>query len=250
MADEPEVKPGETVVEQPKGSEEPGEAAAEAASQQDAQARAAQEREAFLNEIVSRVVAQVGRQAPPATTTPPTAPNGPLADLEHEAQAIEAEARSLDEQFRRDGGWTADTIIRRQDLTDRRSAWRAEAAIRAVRMNEQRGAVEKAGQEAEWLKWYEANRHRGDVEVLRLAWEREQAKAKPAVTTPQPKLTERPPAPDVSGAAEVTASERRARTMTSEQVRAAKAKMDEEGNHKGIRELDAKLRNGEVLLKG
>lgn len=247
MADEPEVKPGETVGDELNGSAAPGETVP---GEQDAKARETAEREAFLAQVVESVVSRLRAEVAPAPSNPPPTPaNGPLADLEREAAAIEAEAQALAQQFQRDGGWTADTLVRRQDLTDRRSAWRAEAAIRAVRMNEQRVAVEKAGSEAEWLKWYEANKHRGDVDVLRAAWERDNPR-KPAETKPQPKFTERPPAPDVSGAAEVTAQERKARTMTQEQVRAAKAKMDEAGDYKGIRELDAKLRNGEVLLKG
>lgn len=249
MADEPEVTPGETVVEQPTGSEAPGETVT-GTEAQDAQAQAAAEREAFLNEIVTRVVAQVRTVAQPTTTTPPTPAAGPLADLEREAQEINAEEAALKQEFQRSGGWTADTLVRRQDLIDRKSAWRAEASMRALRLTEAQSRVEKAGEEPEWLKFYEANRHRGDVDLLRAAWERDQLKAAPpAKPAPQPKLTERTPAPDVSGAAEVTASERKARTMTSEQVRAQKAKWEEEGEFKKIRELDASLRNGDVLLK-
>lgn len=253
MADEPEVKPGETVVEQPTGSEAPGETATgtEAA---DAATKAAQEREAFLNsvvpEIVSRVVAQVRSVAQPTTTTPPTPAAGPLADLEREAQAIEAEDRALKEQFQRDGGWTADTIIRRQDLVDRKSNWRAEATLRAAQLERTQVMVEKAGEEPGWLEYFANNKHRGDVDLLRAAWERDQMKnAPPKPAAPQPKLTERAPAPNVSGAAEVTASERKARTMTLEQVKAQKAKWEEEGEHAKIRELDTSLRNGDVLLQ-
>lgn len=246
MADEPEIKPGE-------GASEAVEAAApsEAAPGPDAQALAAQERENFLNEIVTRVVAQVRSVAQPATTTPPTPAAGPLADLEREAQAIGAEDEALKQQFQRDGGWTAETLVRRQDLTDRKSAWRAEASMRAVRLTEAQARVEKAGEEPEWLKFYEANRNRGDVDLLRAAWERDQLKnaPPPKIATPQPKLTERAVVPDVSGAAEVTASERKARTMTHEQVRALKAKLEDEGKFKEIRELDSQLRNGDVLLK-
>lgn len=249
MADEPEIKPGETVVEQPNGSEAPGEAAPGTVAP-DAQARAAQEREDFLNEIVARVAEKI-RPAAPAPAPPPTTAAGPLADLEREAQAIAAEEAALTRESQQVGGWTADMLVRRQDLTDRKSNWRAEATLRAIRLQEAQTRVEKAGEEPGWLKYYEANRHRGDVEILRAAWEHDQMKAAPPSPTPapQPKLTERAPAPNVSGPAEVTATERKARTMTREQVQATKAKLEEEGKFKEIRELDASLRNGDVLLK-
>lgn len=248
MADEPEIQPGETVVEQPKGSEAPGEAAP-GADANEAQARAAAEREAFLNEIVTRVVAQV-RPAAPAPSPPPTPADGPLADLEREAQAINAEEARLKQAFQRDGGWTAETMIERQDLIDRKSAWRAEATMRAGHLEREQAKVEKIGEEPGWLEYYAKNRSRGDVDILRAAWERDQIKnAPPKLPAPQPKLTERAPAPDVSGAAEVTASERKSRTMTREQVQAQKAKWEEEGEFKKIRELDASLRNGETLLQ-
>lgn len=249
MADEPEIQPGETVVEQPAGSEAPGETAPGADAAAEAQARAAAEREAFLAEIVSRVVAQV-RPAAPAPSPPPTPADGPLADLEREAQAIAAEDAALKAAFERDGGWTAETLVRRQDLTDRKSNWRAEATMRAVRLTETQARVEKVGEEPAWLEYYAKNRTRGDVDILRAAWERDQMKAAPPPKpTPQPKLTERAPAPNVSGAAEVTASERKARTMTLEAVKEQKAKWEEAGEYGKIRELDASLRNGDVLLK-
>lgn len=247
MADEPEVKPGETPVDEPKGSEAAGETAT-GEKPEEAQARLAAEREQFLNDIASRVVAQM-RSTGPTTPPPPTPAAGPLADLEREAAAIQAEEAALKDQYARDGGWTADTLVRRQDLTDRKSAWRAEASLRAVRMSETQTRVEKAGSEPGWLKFYDENKHRGDVDILRAAWERDNARE--PEPKPQPKFTEpRKPAPDVSAPSEVSSVEKKARTMTSEQVRAHKERLESEGRHKELREFDSSLRDGTVLMKG
>ena len=251
MADEPEVKPGETVIEPTKVAEVPGETVAGDAL--DAQAEAAAERERFLTEIVARTVTQTVaqlRSATQPTATPPTTAAGPVADLEREALAIQTEMRALDAQTAAAGGHTADTLVKRIELTDRTSALRAEATMRAVRMGEEAQQVRTLGAEERWQDYYRDNRTRGDVAILRLAWEREEAKRAPEKTPVPPKLADRTPVVDISGASEVTSADRRARTMTSAQVHATKERLTEEGKLGEIRKLDSQIRDGEVILKG
>lgn len=214
-----------------------------------------QEREAFLNELARRVAAQL--QPPPASPSPsPTPATGGLEALEREAASILEAEKALAARVEREGGWSADTMLARQDLVERRSAVRAEAAIVAVREMETQQRVTQFGTEDRWKEFYRANRHRGDVELLRAAFERdEDRRAKEAAAgAPKPPVLPRktePTAPvvDVSAPSEVTAAERKARTMTMDAVREAKKRFEEAGDAKAIRDLDRKIRDGEILLK-
>jgi len=250
MADEPEVKPGEAPDESAPAdvvaSETvPGEEKPEAPA-----LNADNEREAFINEVVRRVAEQF--KPAPQPSTPPTPTTVGHDPLEMEAQAILNERRALEDRVRQDGGWSADTLLKSNELTDRTSALRAEATMRGLREMEMRQRVDALGKEDRWKQFYAENKGRGDVEILRAAFERDELKKaadapKPTVVAPKPTIAR--PVADVSGPAEVTAGERKARTMTREQVQAEKERLKAAGNFSAVRELDSKLRNGDVILK-
>lgn len=207
------------------------------------------EREAFMQDLARRVAEQL-RPAP--TPPPPTTSASGTEHLEREAASILQEQKELQDRVNREGGWSADTLLKRQDLIDRTSAVRAEATMAAVREMETRQRVTSLGSEERWQQFYRENRNRGDVEILRAAFERDEAKRlaempKPPVVAP--KTTFNAPVVDVSAPAEVTAAERKARTMTWEQIRQHKARLEEAGDHKAVRDFDAKLRNGDVIAK-
>lgn len=256
MADEPEVKPSEA----PDESATADVVASEAASGNEAPAAAAPasaeaEREAFIAQVAQRVAELIQKPSTP-TPTPPTTAGGNLDPLEREAASILAEQKALDDEVARDGGWSAATIIKRQDLKDRISSLRTEALLHGMRLQEEQRTVESFGSDERWQKFYRENKGRGDVQLLRAAFERDELKAQAEAAAKEPKppivtkpIPDRRPIADVSGPVEVNASERKARTMTREQVQAQKRKLEDEGKFAEVRELDRSIRNGDVILK-
>ena len=92
------------------------------------------------------------------------------------------------------------------------------------------------------------------MELLRAAFERDELKAAAEADKNKPKPpvikpTHDRPVVDVSAPSEVTASERKARTMTHDQVREHKRKLEAEGRHSEVRDFDRSIRNGDVILK-
>lgn len=251
MADEPEVTPSEAPDDSAPADvvaseAAPGEAPAPSSPVPNADA----EREAFLAEIARRVAEQIRPALTPPT--PPTTAAVGHDPLEAEAQAILDAKKALEDRVQREGGWSAETLLKSNELTDRTSALRSEVTLRGLKEMETRQRVEALGKEDRWHSYYAQNKHRGDVELLRAAFERDEMKRVEATPKPPvvPKRTETERrVVDVSGPAEVSASERKARTMTREQVQAEKNRLKEAGDFRAVRELDAKLRNGDVILK-
>jgi hypothetical protein len=249
MAEEPEVQPSEAPDDSAPADVVASEAAPEGSAAPSPNADA--EREAFINEVVRRVAEQF-KPAPQPTPIPPTTAAMGHDPLEVEAQAILDAKKALEDRVQREGGWSADTLLKHNELTDRTSALRSEVTLRGLREMESRQRVDALGKEDRWHQFYAQNKHRGDVELLRAAFERDELKAQSEAPKPPvaaPKTPTIRPVVDVSGPAEVSAAERKARTMTREQVQAEKSRLAAAGDSRAIRELDAKLRNGDVILK-
>jgi hypothetical protein len=170
-----------------------------------------------------------------------------VGQLEAEAQAIQVERQRLEDAFRRDG-YTGEHIVAHNNLAVRESRFLAQVNLQATQMAEAERAVDKEGQEEAWKAYVAANPG-VQPKVLRKAFlfdQQEAAKVKkPAATgDPDRKVV------NLSGPGEVSASERRARTVSIEQLRQQKAALREKGDDAAAAALDRKVRSGEIILKG
>lgn len=259
MADEiTDIKPGEAQGDPAAAGAAASETASAPAPAVPSTAQmAAEEREQFLADLARRVASELRPALAPAP--PPTAGHPEQAgggQLEREAAAIQREMAALEAQVAQDGGYSATTMLKRMELTDRTSALRAEATLEGLRRIEEARQVSASGTEERWTQFYQQNRNRGDVEMLRLAFERDEQKraeaenaARPKPATPAPRTDPARPVVDVSGASEVSAQQRATRSMTWDQIRAHKATLEDAGDFRAVREFDMKIRNGDVIPK-
>lgn len=263
MADEPKVEPaaGEEAGDEvektsPEPTETPG---GDHAGADDAEADAQAARDEWIAGLVAKGVEQALSRFQPASQAPaaqpPTAGRGIVAELEAERDTIAAEMRRVEENIRKDG-LTAQNIYDRQTAFDRKADWLAKVQLEAARQSDAERQLDKAGNEEEWRQYAAQYPPGTDLMLLRKAFlhDKREAEAAAAANKPKPRFTP-PPAGsdrrvvDVSGASEVSAAERKARTMTGAQIEARKDELRIAGKREELISFERDIRNGQVIRK-
>jgi hypothetical protein len=200
-------------------------------------------------EAIARLSAAT--EAPRATAaTPPTASRGDVAEFEREAQAIANEKARLEHALRTEGA-TAANLIAHNELTSREARFYAQLNAKALELTETERAVDGAGSEKGWREF--ARSHPGvPLDILRDAFLKRHEQAKPPE---KPKLKTRAADSDervtvnVSGSSEVSAGEKKARTVTSEEWATRKRELISKGDFETLSAEAAKIRSGDTILK-
>jgi len=212
-----------------------------------ARERALHEREQRLDALERQAQDLLARAANATAAhpaaTPPTTQDREVAELQAVSNQLAHEASALEERVAREG-WTAENIVRRQDLVDRRSELRGRATILAVQRAERERQVTQAGSEEEWTRYVDANPG-VPLAILRKAFLHDRAQQTP----PPPMQPKKPSVPDLSGGSEVTAPKAKARTMTEAEVEAEQARLHSEGRHADAREIGRQVRTGKIIVK-
>lgn len=265
MADEPKVG-----VSAGEGAGDPGEKpdpaqpetpTGDMAGATEAETDAQRERDEYLANIAAqaaqRAVAEWARThgsaAPSAPQAPPpTAGQGVVAELHREKAEIDAEAARLERAMQTDGV-TAQHLLDHQRHVQREGRWLAKVNLEATRMSETERQVSSVGTEKEWREFVAQYPSGTDIALMRDAFERRQEKSKGSGEKPKPRpdLRRDPERPivDVSGASEVSAGEKRARTMTRAQAEAHKNDLRESGDTDALIAFGKRIRSREVILK-
>lgn len=228
-------------------TETPG---SDSAGESDAAVETQRARDEYIADVASKAAAAVverfirdGQQAPAAGNPPTPAASG-IGALEAERQSIIAEVQALDAAIRRDGV-TGELLLRRSDLSDRKSEFVAKVNMHAMKMQETAAAVSSRGNEDEWRRFANDN-PTVPVDILRDAFEKRAGKAAPAASP----ATIRPKPVDASGGGERGAATPKVPTITMAQFDDKKAQLRAAGMHDEAAKLDRQVRAREVLLKG
>lgn len=269
MADEPKVEletPEETGDEAAASPESTSASGGDSAGSDDAASAADTARDEYLAQLSARVARETvaelmrsngnsagqGNQAAP----PPTAASGAVVALHEERQRLDAEEARIQRAIEAEG-LTAANLYAHQQYAIKDGRWLAKVNLEATRMSEREREVSKKGDDDAWKNFVNTYPPGTDIELLRDAFEKRQERAaavKPGEKPKPPKFAPRQPdsdrvVVDVSGASEVTAHDRKARTMTSAQIETRKAQLRESDMDAYIK-FGKDLRNGAIIRKG
>ncbi len=267
MADDPKVEleaTEETGDEATASPESTSSSGGDSAGSDDAAQAADTAREEYLAQLSARVaretVAELMRQGNGTgqgnqAASPPTAASGAVAALAKEREALDAEEARLQRAIDAEG-LTAANLYAHQQYGIRDARWLAKVNLEATRMSEREREVSSKGNDDAWKRFVSTYPPGTDIELLRDAFEkRQEREAAKAPKKPGLKPDLRRPDPDrvvvdVSGASEVTATDRRARTMTGAQIEARMAHLRDSGDMDGYIKLGRDVKSGAVIRKG
>lgn len=265
MADDPKVGPeaheesGEAVDTAPVTAPESG---GDSAGETDATQAADAARDEYLaklaanaaREVVTQLLREQGNGSGQGThaVRPPTPAGGAVAELHAERQVLDAEEARLQRAIEAEG-LTAGNLYAHQQLVQKDARWLAKVNLEATRQSEREREVSGAGQGDAWRNFVAGYPAGTDISLLRDAFEKRQERELAKTPTKKPPvLSRREPervVVDVSGASEVSAGERKARTMTAAQIEARKEHL-RETNMDAYIQFGRELRSGAVIRKG